>query len=366
MFNLNFTNNYDVIHINNELGNKVIGGAGTYMNEMYTNRDKRTGFIYINLDDGDNDVYASDFLEQKDILILNKNEIFKLSEIKCKILVVHFYEFATLLTKQIVGDKKIVYVIHSVPLPEPPIKNDPFGGNYEIRDKFLKLCDISERLICVSYAEKQRMDTFFPEYRKKVRVIYNGINVNMISNINNNYLNSRKIIGYIGRTDYRKGIIEFLKEVKDIDVDIMLACPKNDSIYVERILEYIDASGMKDRVRFCGWCLGERKDSFFRNIDALIIPSLYEPFGYVALEAMKNGIIVLSSSNGGLGEILKGYRYLFNPYIKGEIKQTVIKYIEDDLDIIKAQQNFLIENVKLYSSEHMVDEYNRCFKEMWE
>lgn len=26
---------YDVLHLNNEIGKYIIGGAGTYMNEMY-------------------------------------------------------------------------------------------------------------------------------------------------------------------------------------------------------------------------------------------------------------------------------------------------------------------------------------------
>ena len=47
MFRLNFTNDYKVVHINNELGNCVIGGAGTYMNELYRYRTKDIGFIYM-------------------------------------------------------------------------------------------------------------------------------------------------------------------------------------------------------------------------------------------------------------------------------------------------------------------------------
>ncbi|MBQ2744160.1 MAG: hypothetical protein IJF37_00885 [Lachnospiraceae bacterium] len=50
MFNINFRNNYKVVHVNNELGNCVVGGAGTYMNELYRYRRSDTGFIYMNLE----------------------------------------------------------------------------------------------------------------------------------------------------------------------------------------------------------------------------------------------------------------------------------------------------------------------------
>ena len=35
MFNLGFNNKYKIVHICNELGENVIGGAGTYLNEIY-------------------------------------------------------------------------------------------------------------------------------------------------------------------------------------------------------------------------------------------------------------------------------------------------------------------------------------------
>lgn len=57
MFRLNFTNEYKVVHINNELGNCVIGGAGTYMNELYRYRFKDIGWAPT--DDYD----ISDFME---------------------------------------------------------------------------------------------------------------------------------------------------------------------------------------------------------------------------------------------------------------------------------------------------------------
>ena len=75
MFNLNFTNKYKVVHINNELGNCVIGGAGTYMNELYRYRSEDVGFIYMGLGDPTDDYNISDFMEQKDIMIMNEMNI---------------------------------------------------------------------------------------------------------------------------------------------------------------------------------------------------------------------------------------------------------------------------------------------------
>lgn len=81
-----------------------------------------------------------------------------------------------------------------------------------------------------------------------------------------------------------------MKAFAHIDAQFRFACPKNDDDYVEKILIYIEGADMWDKVEFCGWCMGKRKEKFLNSLDALVIPSLYEPFGYVALEAMQRGL----------------------------------------------------------------------------
>jgi glycogen synthase len=47
------------------------------------------------------------------------------------------------------------------------------------------------------------------------------------------------------------------------------------------------------------------RDCLYRIADAAIFPSLYEPFGIVALEAMAANCNVIASSVGGLGEVVR-------------------------------------------------------------
>ena len=357
MFNINFRNDYKVVHINNELGNCVVGGAGTYMNEMYRYRREDTGFIYMSLGSPLDDYNISDFMEQKDILIMNREEAHKLRNINCDVLVIQFYEFATYLDEDTIRGKKLVYVIHSVPTPEPPPVWDPFGGNHDIRMKFEKLCNLATVLVCVSEAEKEKLSAIYPQYADKITVVYNGITYNKAEKLSENYKKSRRVFGYIGRTDYRKGILESIKAFSKIDAIYRLACPKNDNSYVERILTYVEGANMQERVQFCGWCMGERKEAFLNSLDALIIPSLYEPFGYVALEAMQRGLPVICSRNGGLDEILEGYKYMFNPYIEGELEAQLEAFMNDSNEEIEKQQQILMQNLERFSSAIMVKNY---------
>lgn len=272
-----------------------------------------------------------------------------------------FYEFACYLTDEMIRNKKIVYVVHSVPTPEPPPLHNPFGGNDDVRAKFERLCDVSAVIICVSEAEKRKLSAMYPQYAGKIRVVHNGITFDENIVINENYKSSRRIFGYIGRADYRKGILECIRELKDIDCELRIACPKNDEAYIKCIMEYVEAANMQDRVKLYGWCVGKRKESFLKSLDALIIPSLYEPFGYVALEGMQYGVPVITSNNGGLDEIFEGYKYKYNPYKRGELAKQVRSFQEDTEEEINKQQRIMQGNMKRFTS----DEMSRKYKEIW-
>ena len=364
MFNIGFKNNYKVVHVCNEFGKHVVGGAGTYMNELYKYHNEDTGFIYINYDN--EDISIDDFEDNKDILVMSVEESEKLKDINCDILVAQFYDLEPLISNsEVLANKKLVYVVHSVPTPEPMPPDNVFGGNYELEERFIRLCELSTVIICVSEAEKNKLSKIYPYYSDKIHVVYNGITQPNKIILNENYKSSRKVFGYIGRTDYRKGIIEALEVIRDIDnVELRLACPNNDNEYLREILLYINAAKMWDKVKFCGWCMGERKQRFFNSLDALLVPSLYEPFGYVVIEGMLKGLPIISANNGGTGEILQGYKYKYNPYKYGYFKNTLKTFIDDPNEVIAQQQEILLDNLKRFTAKEMSDNYNKLFNEM--
>jgi glycogen(starch) synthase len=62
--------------------------------------------------------------------------------------------------------------------------------------------------------------------------------------------------------------------------------------------------GLEGTVRFVGHLRGQVLATFYRAADLVVVPSLYEPFGMVALEAAVCGTPVLVAGTGGLSEIL--------------------------------------------------------------
>jgi glycogen(starch) synthase len=55
---------------------------------------------------------------------------------------------------------------------------------------------------------------------------------------------------------------------------------------------------------FIGWTGDDMLHSLYRVADLCVVPSIYEPFGLVALEAMASGCLCLVADTGGLREVV--------------------------------------------------------------
>jgi glycosyltransferase involved in cell wall biosynthesis len=63
--------------------------------------------------------------------------------------------------------------------------------------------------------------------------------------------------------------------------------------------------GVADRVNLIGFVSDEERNHLFKVADCSVFPSLYEPFGIVALEAMALGSPLVVSDVGGFSEVVK-------------------------------------------------------------
>ncbi|HEY5189649.1 MAG TPA: glycosyltransferase family 4 protein [Solirubrobacteraceae bacterium] len=64
--------------------------------------------------------------------------------------------------------------------------------------------------------------------------------------------------------------------------------------------------GLHRKGKFLGWVGDDMLHSLYRISDLCIVPSIYEPFGIVALEAMASGCLCVVADTGGLREVIPG------------------------------------------------------------
>lgn len=112
------------------------------------------------------------------------------------------------------------------------------------------------------------------------------------------------VIGTFGRFDPMKGFCDFIDALailkqKGIPFHAIIGGKNNTSYYEEecRILQKVEDLNLEKEVEFCGWVYDKPK--FFSQIDIFVLPSLFEPFGIVMLEAaMAKKSMVCSDAEG--------------------------------------------------------------------
>lgn len=119
-----------------------------------------------------------------------------------------------------------------------------------------------------------------------------------------------KIVFYIGRFDERKGIETLVRAVShshwrnDDRLHLIIGGGsrpgKSDGIERERIENIATELGIASKTQFPGRISDDDLTLYYAAADICVVPSHYEPFGLVAIEAMASGTPVIASDVGGL------------------------------------------------------------------
>lgn len=117
--------------------------------------------------------------------------------------------------------------------------------------------------------------------------------------------NGERLLFFVGRIVHEKGVQFLVRAMPRIlaqypDTKLLVAGKNSQKLYP---LAY--ELGVEHQVEFLGFISDEMRDCLYAVVDAALFPSLYEPFGIVALEAMANKCNVIASDTGGLSDVVR-------------------------------------------------------------
>ena len=116
-----------------------------------------------------------------------------------------------------------------------------------------------------------------------------------------------KLVLYVGRLVPQKGIEYMIRAAPRVSWRF----PEAKFVIVGEgwmrgHLEWIaEQSGQRWRINFTGFISDEDLVALTKSADVMVVPSVYEPFGIVALEGMAAGVPVVASQVGGLAEVVE-------------------------------------------------------------
>ncbi len=171
----------------------------------------------------------------------------------------------------------------------------------------------SKRVIVTSNSMKREVEEHFHLPQSKIDVIPNAIDTSKYHvEVDREAVKRRygiapdsRIVLFIGRLVPQKGVEYLIKATPKIvsnhpNAYIVIV---GDGWLKEHLLSL--ALSIKHKISFLGFLSDSELIELILSSDVLVVPSIYEPFGIVALEGMAAGVPVVASNVGGLAEIIE-------------------------------------------------------------
>ncbi|WP_431882521.1 glycosyltransferase family 4 protein [Micromonospora gifhornensis] len=176
------------------------------------------------------------------------------------------------------------------------------------------LSNASTRLIACSGYMRDQVTTLFEVPEEKVAVVPNGVDdrawrarPRAVASARARFAGDGPLIGYAGRLVYEKGVqhlVDAVPQLRDRHPGLRVLIA-GDGPYRGELEERTRQLGLGGTVRFAGFLDNTQLPAVLGATDATVVPSLYEPFGMVALEAAAAGAPLAVARTGGLAEIVE-------------------------------------------------------------
>jgi glycosyltransferase involved in cell wall biosynthesis len=193
----------------------------------------------------------------------------------------------------------VVYTCHSLVTLE---KKNPFRELMAKRQKIL--LQSASQIVVPSIWERAQLEDIYPFCNDKITVIENGVNVNEQPQSSANPYH----LLFVGRLIRMKGIEELLQAVSALaqkEPKVRLDVVGRGSEQYQRHLKSMARKlGVTSKVRWLGYHDPDQVQQIYSSYGAVIVPSRQESFGLVALEALANGIPLISTRSGGLADFV--------------------------------------------------------------
>lgn len=165
----------------------------------------------------------------------------------------------------------------------------------------------ADRVVAVSMYTKSLCVSRYGVSPSKVDVVYNGIDREAEQPRVGDVIGAEdRIVLFLGRITMQKGPEYFIAAAKRVleKVDNVKFVVAGSGDMAHRMIELAAAMGIGHRFVFTGFLRGRDVERVFRMADCYVMPSVSEPFGLSALEAIHNDVPVIISKQSGVSEVL--------------------------------------------------------------
>jgi glycosyltransferase involved in cell wall biosynthesis len=224
--------------------------------------------------------------------------------------------------------------------------------------------DVHDHYVCFSDSEKQQLIRYYPGVAGKIRIIPNGVDIERFTPNTAERTSTRAelkisddtfVMIFLGHEFERKGLFAAISSLCYLAPDTQLIVAGGTNEEIQRGKLFATTEGVADRVIFLGVIRSSEK--YLRAADCLVLPSLFEAWPLVGLEAMACGVPALMTAVGGIPDYLtdglNGYIITRQPKCIAE-KVTCLRANREDFEKMKSR---CIDTASHYAWDKIVDQY---------
>ena len=174
----------------------------------------------------------------------------------------------------------------------------------------------ADRIVAASGHERGMLERLYGVGDERVSVIPCGVNLERFrpqertaARASVGLPDDRPIVLFVGRLEPLKGLELLIDAVAALEQSapelVVVGGDAHAAAYMATLRARAEARGLGARTRFVGAAPQEQLPAYYSAADVCVVPSYYESFGLVALEAMACGTPVLAARVGGLTSIIQ-------------------------------------------------------------
>lgn len=293
-------------------------------------------------------------------LTLYKNKEFRIIHIHGSYKGSTFRKCGILLLAKYVFRRKVIYHSHGSQLK---LFYEESSALVKFFIKFL--IEKADVIICLS----KQWETFFKQnFAVKKIVILENI-VERPQNKDSNKVKGQDPVNvlFLGKIGERKGVYDLLDVLKkyknSFDGKMQFHIGGNGE--TEKLEKFIQTNKLESLVKFEGWVTGKLKDKLLNESDVYILPSYNEGLPISILEAMSYKLPVISTTVGGIPEIIKdNYNgFLITPGDKDHLYNSLKMFIMHP-ELIKNMGEKSSEFINCYYPESVIPRLTKIYENL--
>ena len=234
----------------------------------------------------------------------------------------------------------------------------------------------SDRVItCSEFMRDQVIDVFGAD-PDRVEVIHNGIDPDdlpdpdpvMLAELRARFADpDEKLVLLIGRLVYEKGFQLALEAMPRV-IEAMPGTRflvAGSGTHEEELHRQAEELGLMEHGTFLGWIGDDVLTSLYRIADLTVVPSIYEPFGLVALEAMASECPCIAADTGGLREVvpLEGAGLRFRASDPEHLAEAALDVLADE-GLARRMVEEGLEHIRRFDWADVADETEALYRRL--